>query len=516
MAHGIRAILAPIPTPQPEQINAVLRVRVSLTGFGAGQSQAPDIGRVPATLKLFARYLARVQPEKATDFELFASLTGQVELRGPERRPVFVNDADSGGGRALTYEQPIELDPTPEKGSAEAHRPRRVLGLEFAAGQFENMADSEGLNENLVLPQEPDGTWHHAELQAELEVAGAPEAELGTTGIVDIPLFVTREFPISAQKPKAVYVEEPPPEPILLADASDVIGGPKDVATDATPPPPPPPPQIARFKEGPAAAPAIQHDHGFLDDGNGNIDSSKYRDPTVGDHLALTKWRTQLAGAQLLRADLVDATDAYEHYLFGGGTESSFSYERFVAQDASGRKVLRSAVDDAVRAAVVLHQSKVPFTPPERREDSYSMVSDAVSVGAGNRYPYPATENWQKAIGGHAIWLSTDVKVVTEPATGRRFDIVLTLHAEDMYNFNPGAADIATGAPDSDNGRFQVSRLAYEFMNRSQLTRTVTIQLGPCEADSDVDPADIIVSNAPIVAPPAAGATPAQPPPPSP
>lgn len=281
--------------------------------------------------------------------------------------------------------------------------------------------------------------------------------------------------------------------------------------------PPPPRSPVAKFKEGPPVAPTIKHDHGFLDDGNGNIDASKFEDPTVGDHLALARWVAQLRGAQLLRADLKDATDAYEHYLFGGGADFSFSYERFVAQDASGKQVLSSAAEDTVNAAVALHEQKVPFTPSERRVDTFSIVSEAVSVGdVGGRYPYPATENWQKAIGGHAIWLSAEVTVTTDPQTGRRFDIAMNLHAEDMYNFNPGAADIATGTPDSDNGRFQITRQAQEFLNRSALTRRVSIELGPLEAGPPVDPNDIVVAGPPIIAPPAPGVTPPSPPAPSP
>ncbi len=41
----------------------------------------------------------------------------------------------------------------------------------------------------------------------------------------------------------------------------------------------------------------------------------------------------------------------------------------------------------------------------------------------------------------------------------------MTIHAEDRYNFNPGAADIATGAPDSANGRFEITGLGHEFLS---------------------------------------------------
>ena len=35
--------------------------------------------------------------------------------------------------------------------------------------------------------------------------------------------------------------------------------------------------------------------------------------------------------------------------------------------------------------------------------------------------------------------------------------MVWTIHAEDRYNFNPGAKDIATGTPDSENGIFEIA-----------------------------------------------------------
>ena len=48
-----------------------------------------------------------------------------------------------------------------------------------------------------------------------------------------------------------------------------------------------------------------------------------------------------------------------------------------------------------------------------------------------------------------------------------------TLHAEDRYNFNPGAHDITTGIPDSANGQFEVTGLAKQYTNYSTLQRTV-------------------------------------------
>jgi hypothetical protein len=63
-----------------------------------------------------------------------------------------------------------------------------------------------------------------------------------------------------------------------------------------------------KFTEGLAKRPDIHHDHGFLDDGHGNIDNSKRRPPTWEDYKLLAWWTLKLDGAQTLRPDLDDAT----------------------------------------------------------------------------------------------------------------------------------------------------------------------------------------------------------------
>lgn len=64
------------------------------------------------------------------------------------------------------------------------------------------------------------------------------------------------------------------------------------------------------------------------------------------------------------------------------------------------------------------------------------------------------------------------------------FSMALTLHAEDMHNFNLGAADIATGIPD-DNSRFEITGLAMQYMNRGRLQRTVSWSF---QSPGQVDP----------------------------
>ena len=294
------------------------------------------------------------------------------------------------------------------------------------------------------------------------------------------PLPRTYDFPVPPQKHTAF---EPPAAPYLIAMAGSGIVG--------------PPTTFPAFTEGPAIRPNIKHDHGFLDDGNGNIDNSKRRAATFEDYRKYVWWDTKLEGAQVLRPDLKDATDAYSNFLHGDGAQWNFSYDKFVRGDSSGKTVLESAIEDVRSGAIAIHDKKVPTPPASQRIDQFDIVSGVIAVGGKDaRYPYPDTENWQKAIGAHFIWLSASVKVITDPkAKTRAFTIKMTLHAEDMYNFNPGMKDIATGTPDSDNGRFELCGLGKEFLSVSTLTReiTFTVPLGPLP-DTRVQPPDQKVS----------------------
>jgi hypothetical protein len=58
------------------------------------------------------------------------------------------------------------------------------------------------------------------------------------------------------------------------------------------------------------------------------------------------------------------------------------------------------------------------------------------------------------------------------------------IEAEDYYNFNPGQADIATGALDADNGRFEVLGWAKGFYSRGTLKREVTWKQGAVPPES--------------------------------
>jgi hypothetical protein len=220
------------------------------------------------------------------------------------------------------------------------------------------------------------------------------------------------------------------------------------------------------YRLGLRGRPTIVHDNGHLVLGR--------RPPGAGDYVALAKWRAMLAAGEALRSDLSDALAAYRHFLEGRGQPRTFSYERYVMTDRSGQITLRNAIIEFQEAALGLWDLA-------KRPSALQISGPAIPCGASpvkhsylaSHFPYPATENWQKAIGSHYIWLSGETTVTENqhlsPPLG--FRATMTLHAEDRYNFNVGDEDIATGIPDSDNGRFEVTGLGQQYDNFSTLTR---------------------------------------------
>lgn len=63
-------------------------------------------------------------------------------------------------------------------------------------------------------------------------------------------------------------------------------------------------------------------------------------------------------------------------------------------------------------------------------------------------------------------------------------NVDITIKVEDLYNFNNGQVDIATGLPDGDNGCFEVLGWARSFFSRGEVTRSESISLQCCD-DSD-------------------------------
>lgn len=208
------------------------------------------------------------------------------------------------------------------------------------------------------------------------------------------------------------------------------------------------------YRLGAATRPNIRHDSGHA--------NFPKEDPTWSDRLALLKWYGMLEGGEALRPDLTDGLGAYRHFLEGEGRARTFSYERYVTNDNSGRTTFRNVILEAQDAAIKLWQ--------EHQRPSFSFTGPAIPCGGSLfEFPYPETENWAKAIGAHSIWLSGRVSV-NKPTTGEpTFTMALTIHAEDQYNFNPGANDIATGISDDANGRFVIVGWAHGYRNSAEM-----------------------------------------------
>ena len=96
--------------------------------------------------------------------------------------------------------------------------------------------------------------------------------------------------------------------------------------------------------------PTIVFDHGFLDDGNHNLHLSKMTSPTAADYAALVKWEVKLRAAQTLRPDLVDATNAYEHFLSATGHGVAVQLREVRERRRLGKTDRRA--DDSRRRAV--------------------------------------------------------------------------------------------------------------------------------------------------------------------
>ena len=193
--------------------------------------------------------------------------------------------------------------------------------------------------------------------------------------------------------------------------------------------------------------------------------------PTPKDYLNREKWKAKLEGGRLLRPDLDDATEMYKHYWENNGRPIKFDYEEAYREDSGVRINVEDQISRAQRGAEDLIRAG---------NRSFSMTGDPNLSRA-----YPTTENWQKAIGAYQQWSSADVKV-----DGDKVTMTVTVHAEDHYNFNRSNVDIATGAPDNENGRFTELGWAKPFDSHGGITRTVTWQLGhaPTTSPGDAPP----------------------------
>lgn len=250
------------------------------------------------------------------------------------------------------------------------------------------------------------------------------------------------------------------------------------------------------YKIGDPTRPNIRHDNGFLQNPNdpndstplGTVEPSQADKDYYDSQLSDVKWAQRADNFNVPFTDkddtarrLEDGIEAYRHFLEGNGADRNFSYDEFVSEDASGQTVLNNAVADTQRGAEDLYNQMVAKDPSlAGKPVTFNVTSGTVTVGGSEEYPYPATENWQKAIGGHPIWNSATVTVTppTEAGGKPQFSMEYTLHAEDRYNFNPGQQDIATGVPDATRGKLEQTGLAHQYTQYSTLDRNVSWSQG--------------------------------------
>jgi len=474
----------------------VLAVR--FRAFGSGKSLAKKASPQPAKIELFTRFVESGRKTQTGSGELLGALTGKLSFESGS--PVFQCDPS-----ALTQLNDDYIQAVTDTKDQTPPRAHRALSLSLSASDFTGF-DAEAEQPRFLLPVD-DAVHSKLEVLAELTVAGQVEAAREMNDIFDVPVEPAFAFPLAQQKQQTLTDIGDPAGPILLAsnDPSFVPGegSIRDKikaqnakrAQDSSPSTNPGGNFIPFRIVSSAKRPQFTFDHGFLDDGNHGIDESKRESPTLKDLQQLAKWRLMLNGAETFRPDLLDATKAYRHFLDAAGTDLTLSYERFAKSDRTGAHIVENAIDDVRSAAIELNDP--------RGGNHFVIQSDAIPVGATDengllinpRYGYPGTENWQKAIGAHVVWLEGDVTTGIDAKTKTQsFVIEMTLHAEDRYNFNPQNLDIATGIADAENGRFEITGLGKEFTTLATLKRTIRFSLPSGALDVRAIPPGQVVS----------------------
>jgi outer membrane protein OmpA-like peptidoglycan-associated protein len=219
---ALRVRLAPTPPPvtiegENDRFNSVTGVSIILETLGEGSTSAAAAPQ-PATIALKLATLKRVRSEAPT-FKPFAKLEGQIELRGKERKPVFiVNRGADGEPAGFTYTDPaLNVDtgtPQDEAGpegeaqeevaGAAARRPR-ALELTLSRSSFEGVSPTGGRLARLLLPDEVNDA-HFVEIGAELLVSGQSEGAFEANDVLDVR--ITDETPAAAPHYELQLVDE--------------------------------------------------------------------------------------------------------------------------------------------------------------------------------------------------------------------------------------------------------------------------------------------------------------------
>lgn len=184
---------------------------------------------------------------------------------------------------------------------------------------------------------------------------------------------------------------------------------------------------------------------------------SKAGQATQEDYDNWRKWKVmQLAAAGVLQH--YDSADFYGHFRENTGTPKTFDYEKAYRDDAAIRNYVNTDLNASLQAAneaVMAGQTDVTLYSPK------------------HSVPNPATENWQRTIGGHTMYTNTAVKVEGDTVTA-----TVTVYARDKWNFNRGEHDSGSGTPDAVNGRFEELGWGKSFQSSGSVTRTYTWKVG--------------------------------------
>ncbi|MEV4808367.1 RHS repeat domain-containing protein [Micromonospora avicenniae] len=184
--------------------------------------------------------------------------------------------------------------------------------------------------------------------------------------------------------------------------------------------------------------------------------------PTPADLASWAKWQGMRYGclasvrAGVGRcADWGEAPYMYDRYASGSGEPYTFDFAPAYDQDPFLREVINAEIAAAQRAA-------------EQLAGKSGASSFQITGFSRNIQDNPPTERWQKTLGSFDIWASAEVTV-----TGDTVAMRITVHAEDRWNFNKDAQDIATGISDNENGRFAELGWAKGFTSTGSLVKDV-------------------------------------------
>ena len=195
-------------------------------------------------------------------------------------------------------------------------------------------------------------------------------------------------------------------------------------------------------------APTFEFDPGFTYDPDAIA--------TDADKKSWNTWGRKAWAAGLVPW-LKDAAKMYKHYRDNSGTSVEIDLERAYKEDTGYKERFDNEIS--------IMQNFVNFSYSGGAGTSFEIIGDLQGISNGS------SENWQKTIG--AFYTYGYGKVTIDPSTGTA-TMVIKFYMEDMYNFNPGMVDIASGTPDAVNGRFAQLGWAKEFKTYGSMTKTVT------------------------------------------